>query len=328
MAKLPIAVAAHGCACLIACGLACSGLLGIHEPRDPDSAAPLSMDGAVADGDNVVPEGSAIGDAAQDVLGTDRTGESGTSVQPGNDGAANDADASRQDAVCPTTPPFLCADANAPDGLTFFTDFDQNCLAIPVIQENQPALYELNCNKFVSPPASLHLQAPSLGNFVGYLNLEKSLRTFPKHAHVEFDLLVASYAPNTATNAFALGADKVGAMGSGFVLFLQPDATQPSVVDCFVQDYQPDGTPDQAQNCTGGIPMQTWLHLVFDMQRSDAGLPLHLSIAVRGSGLLFDRNLRSFIDGPNFHLDFRNGTYEDGGGQWDLYFDNVSVLDQ
>jgi hypothetical protein len=324
----------RSCAKVLACGLliGCGGLLGINQPTDADGTAPPAQNGddggAAADGGGPLPRDASVGDGAQDAAVADRTARGDAPGGSSGDGAATDADASRADVGCPTNPPFICADADPPDGLTFFTDFDKNCLAIPVIQTSQPSLYELSCAQFVSPPASLHLQTPSLGGYTGYLNLEKSLHSFPKHSHVEFDFMVTSLVPKSAANAFALGADKFGAMGSGFVLFLVPDPNLPSVIDCFVQDYQPDGTPDQAQDCTGGIPLQTWTHLVFDMQRSDAGLPMHLTIAVKGSGLLFDRDLRAFVDGPNFHFDLRSGTFEDGGGHWDFYFDNVSVLDQ
>jgi hypothetical protein len=148
-----------------------------------------------------------------------------------------------------------------------------------------------------------------------------------RHAHVEFDLFVASFASGTATAAFGLGADKVGSLGSGFGFYLQPDPTG-SLIQCYVQDYQPAGNPDQLQNCAGGIPLRTWSHLVFDLTRTVAGAPMHLTVGLGSAGLLFNSDLRTFVDGPNFHFDLDIGTYEESGSHWELYFDNVSVLDQ
>jgi hypothetical protein len=253
----------------------------------------------------------------------------GDQPAPGADGAPEADATSPPDAMCSQAYPLLClADAGGRDGFTFFADFDEKCLPIPVHDENDPALYELSCDKWVSPPASLHLQAPSLGGFDGFLRLERSLApSFPLHAHVELDLFVASFASGTQTVAFGLGADKVGNMGSGFGFYLFPDTTG-SLVKCYVQDYQPPGVPDQSQDCAGGMPLQKWSHLVFDLTRTVAGAPMHLTVGLGGTGLLFDSDLRAFVDGPNFHFDLDIGTYEESGSHWELYFDNVSVLDQ
>jgi hypothetical protein len=321
--------------------MGCGALIGLSEPRDRDAAAPPAG-GTDAEANDTAASGADVSDAvASDLLGDKPDSATGSLDDMAADGngadqaldgghSAADADASsRPDVGCsPTNPPFICADARAPNGLTFFADFDENCSSIPVLRQDLPALYELSCDHFVSAPTSLHLQVPSLGNFVGYLVLEKSLPSFPQHAHVEFDLFVASVAGNSNTIAFGLGADKVGNLGSGFGFYLYPDPNTASAIDCYVQDYQPAPTPDQAQNCTGAIPLRAWSHLVFDLTRSDAGAAMHLTVAVQGAGLLFDRDLRAFVDGPNFHFDLADGTFQDAGGHWDLYFDNVSVLDQ
>jgi hypothetical protein len=243
------------------------------------------------------------------------------------DGGATDA-LSRPDVVCPPNPPFICADASAPDGYTFFADFDETCLSVPILNQGQPSLVEFSCDKSVSPPASLHLRVPSLGNYNPYLQLQKSLPAFPQHAHVELDLFVESHSFMANTIAFALGADKTASAGSGFGFYLYPDPNTATQIDCYVQDYQPGMTSDQSQNCTGGLTLQTWSHLVFDLTHSDGGAPMHLTIALSGApGLLFDHDLRGFVDGPNFHFDLSNGTFQDGGGYWNLYFDNVAVVD-